>query len=490
MAETCCPDEDVSHMTFQLAGIMLDKFSQQAESLNYASRRIRSVYSQLIENTRTEFSDLFTHAYKKLFTKNRDLVDQFMDDLEITFDDASQPKKAFDNFFGNILVRYYTVTRQMEYKSLSPVEAECLNQAAAEVLNSQDFIEHKREKNKLLRKFEESFKPLKHLLVTLEDVADFLKSLNEENLLATARCMAPTRYCGPCTNQKHSYYRNECEQIHETLCFDWLSGWPSLVEFIEDDINSEKNIQKTFKVLPEDMSFAMQNLITNSEKSFVSLMSQKCTISDISSNSKRSTETIRPKSERSTFRSLHFGTSRHIQSQFTQDLLQASTKAKNLKSAIVKSVCYGLPEEKSLGNHTRHAAKGMPQISLTASDRLTNQILKEDLNKIVRKVRDARKNEKSTGLSDDEDFEGSSEFSGDTDDEIFDQSDSQQTILKTTVQVSTEATTERLPITKDRYKDQTSLLPQEKKFVKSSEKMSSSAIQMVFSILSIVLVLL
>ena len=29
MAETCCPDEDVSHMTFQLAGIMLDKFSQQ-----------------------------------------------------------------------------------------------------------------------------------------------------------------------------------------------------------------------------------------------------------------------------------------------------------------------------------------------------------------------------------------------------------------------------------------------------------------------------
>ena len=98
--------------------------------------------------------------------------------------------------------------------------------------------------------------------------------------------------------------------------------------------------------------------------------------------------------------------------------------------------------------------------------------------------------QKSTGLSDDEDFEGSSEFSGDTDGEIFDQSDSQQTILKTTVQVSTEATTERLPITKDRYKDQTSLLPQEKKFVKSSEKMSSSAIQMVFSILSIVLVLL
>ena len=97
--------------------------------------------------------------------------------------------------------------------------------------------------------------------------------------------------------------------------------------------------------------------------------------------------------------------------------------------------------------------------------------------------------QKSTGLSDDEDFEGSSEFSGDTDDEIFDQSDSQQTILKT-VQVSTEATTERLPITKDRYKDQTSLLPQEKKFVKSSEKMPSSAIQMVFSILSIVLVLL
>ena len=143
------------------------------------------------------------------------------------------------------------------------------------------------------------------------------------------------------------------------------------------------------------MSFAMQNLITNSQKSFVSLMSQKCTISEISSNSKRSTETIRPKSERSTFRSLHLGTSRHIQSQFTQDLLQASTKAKNLKSAIVKSVCYGLPEEKSLGNHTRHAAKGMPQISLTASDRLTNQILKEDLNKIVRKVRDARKNEVS-----------------------------------------------------------------------------------------------
>ena len=91
-----------------------------------------------------------------------------MDDLEITFDDARQPKKAFDDFFENILgntlqfnirlfiifhsVRYYTVTRQMEYRSLSSVEAECLNQAAAEVLNSQDFMKHKREKNKLLRK--------------------------------------------------------------------------------------------------------------------------------------------------------------------------------------------------------------------------------------------------------------------------------------------------------------------------------------------------
>lgn len=254
------------------------------------------------------------------------------------------------------------------------------------------------------------------------------------------------------------------------------------------------------------MSFAMQNLITNCQKSFVSLMSQKCTISEISSNSKRSSETIRPKSERSTFRGLHLGTSRHIQSQFTQDLLQASTKAKNLKSAIVKSVCYGLPEEKSLGNYTRHAAKGMPQISLTASDRLTNQILKDDLNKIVRKVRDARKNEvsvqswhlfswfpriqKSTSLSDDEDFEGSSEFSGDTDDEVFDRLDSQPTIPKATVQISPETATEGLPITKDHYKDQTSLLPQEKKFVKSSEKMLSSAIQTVISISCILLVLL
>lgn len=32
-----------------------------------------------------------------------------MDDLEITFDDARQPKKAFDDFFGNILGKNLTV---------------------------------------------------------------------------------------------------------------------------------------------------------------------------------------------------------------------------------------------------------------------------------------------------------------------------------------------------------------------------------------------
>lgn len=44
MAETCCPDEDVSHMTFQLAGIMLDKFSQQVGPRN----TLRNTESEII----------------------------------------------------------------------------------------------------------------------------------------------------------------------------------------------------------------------------------------------------------------------------------------------------------------------------------------------------------------------------------------------------------------------------------------------------------
>ena len=138
----------------------------------------------------------------------------------------------------------------------------------------------------------------------------------------------------------------------------------------------------------------MQNLITvSSQKGFADLLSKNCKMNPRPAEPSQTGRPTRPKSERSTSARFNPGASRHLLSQFTQDLLQASTKARNLKSAIVKSVCYGLPEQNMVQNRTNQAAKGMPQISVTASDRRTNQMLKREVDTIVQLARNSRKKE-------------------------------------------------------------------------------------------------
>ena len=44
------------------------------------------------------------------------------------------------------------VTQQLELEDLSESQSNCLSQSAADVLDSSDFIQHKREKYRLLKK--------------------------------------------------------------------------------------------------------------------------------------------------------------------------------------------------------------------------------------------------------------------------------------------------------------------------------------------------
>ena len=86
----------------------------QAESLHFASGRIRNIYAQLVKTARFEFDDLFTNAYKKLYTKNKDLVDHFLDGLSVALEKNGQPKKAFDKFFETIIGKNANGKNQIE----------------------------------------------------------------------------------------------------------------------------------------------------------------------------------------------------------------------------------------------------------------------------------------------------------------------------------------------------------------------------------------
>ena len=95
---------------------------------------------------------------------------------------------------------------------------------------------------------ERSLQPLKNLLSTLEEISMFLSTLTQEKLLASARCVSPTRYCGPCTNQKNLFYREDCEIFHTNMCFEWLQGWSHLVQFMHADIQAIMNIQSEYNI--------------------------------------------------------------------------------------------------------------------------------------------------------------------------------------------------------------------------------------------------
>mgnify|MGYP000623213393 CR=1 FL=1 len=89
-------------MTWQLSGIILDKFNQQAESVRFATGKIRQIYGQLISQARNDFDVLFQLAYKSLYTKNRDIVDSFLDDLDELFTNNKSPGDIFDDFFKRL----------------------------------------------------------------------------------------------------------------------------------------------------------------------------------------------------------------------------------------------------------------------------------------------------------------------------------------------------------------------------------------------------
>ena len=138
-------------------------------------------------------------------------------------------------------------------------------------------------------------------------------------------------------------------------------------------------------------------IIHNSKVELVKQIEEKCHIqqSDFTNNN----DQLDMKSLTEDFRNIHKkairSTSDQLITQFGQDLLQASTKAKHLQTAIIRSVCDGLPKYSSNLNHTDEfrqyeSAKGQPIQTMTSSDRRANAELESGLDKIVTKVRQKR----------------------------------------------------------------------------------------------------
>ena len=107
--EVCCSSSEVGRMTWQLSGIILNKFDQQAESVRFAIGKIRQIYSQLIEQSRYDFDELFQKAYTLLYTKNRNIVDSFLNDLDELFTKNKSPGMIFDDFFKRLTGRSYKI---------------------------------------------------------------------------------------------------------------------------------------------------------------------------------------------------------------------------------------------------------------------------------------------------------------------------------------------------------------------------------------------
>ena len=89
-------------MTRQLASIILDKFSQQADSVRFATGKIRAIYAALVEEMAEATEHLFQTAYKQTFLRNRDIVDAFLDDLRFYLVRDKTPPQIFDDFFKRV----------------------------------------------------------------------------------------------------------------------------------------------------------------------------------------------------------------------------------------------------------------------------------------------------------------------------------------------------------------------------------------------------
>ena len=59
----------------------------------------------------------------------------------------------------------------------------------------------------------------------LEEIVSLLGSYSVEDLLPTAKCVAPTLFCGPCTDTKINIDQRTCSNIYEqsgNSCLHWL----------------------------------------------------------------------------------------------------------------------------------------------------------------------------------------------------------------------------------------------------------------------------
>lgn len=441
--DICCSSSEVGRMTWQLSSIILDKFNQQAESVRFAAGKIRQIYSELIEEARIEFDQLFSKAYSELYTKNRDVVDEFLTDLENLFISDKTPGDMFDDFFKRLTRRHYLILQGVNYADLSEEDQNCVDKTTSKIYenNKYDVKFGSRQNGPLLSRqelrstLENSLVPLKRLLWTLDEISIFLGTLNEERLLASARCVSPMRYCGPCSNKKSIFLRNDCENIHRkqsdgsSICFDWLADWEELVQNMHEDMTTNQNIKSNYNIyrifkekpgLAENLSNCMSDVITGQFK-MKEIVDKKCNIKQ------QFPRQPNPRLEETT-RNLHAKRSTgHSQllTQFGPQLMQASTKAKDLENAIIRSVCDGLPEvaqNRNLSSSAFQSAKGLPDQSKTLTDQQTNDQLAKQLHEILIKLRPKRQlKSKKQILSDDEDieiFEASAEepeMSGDYD---------------------------------------------------------------------------
>jgi hypothetical protein len=89
----------------------------------------------------------------------------------------------------------------------------------------------------------------------MKELSNFFKILDEEKLMPSARCIAPTIYCGACTNQLSQQNllvdRNECESIQNNMCFEWFDNWTEIVKLMNLEMKTDKKIDGYRSNLPK-----------------------------------------------------------------------------------------------------------------------------------------------------------------------------------------------------------------------------------------------
>jgi hypothetical protein len=76
--------------------------------------------------------------------------------------------------------------------------------------------------------------------------------------------------------------------------------------------------------------------------------------------------------------------------QFGSQLSQILNKSNQLRRTIGQSICGALPIRQNSGNSTYESAKGLPQQSITYSDKLSNDDLETRLSLILKRSRQRR----------------------------------------------------------------------------------------------------